>query len=75
VDPDNGQVACSVEGISIWTDFDRRPGRHSNDAEQQNFFPGDKGFAPVAVIPDQLFWGQLTSLATTFPGSKRRSTT
>lgn len=62
VDPDNGQVACSVEGISIWTDFDRRPGRHSNDAEQQNLFPGDKGFAQVSVIPDQIFWGRVRTV-------------
>lgn len=57
VDPDNGTVTCGVEGVSQWTDFERRPGRHSNDAEQQKLFPGDRGFAGVAVIPDQIFWG------------------
>lgn len=59
VDPDNGTVVCSVDGISHWTDFERRAGRHSNDSEQKKLFPGDKGFAQVAVLPKQIFWGGL----------------
>jgi hypothetical protein len=57
VDPDGGQVVCAVEGVSAWTDFERRAGRHTNDADQQRFFPGDKGFANVASMPDTVFWG------------------
>ena len=57
VDPDSGTVVCAVEGVSHWTDFERRPGRHTNDTEQQNIFPGDKGFANVGVIPDTIVWG------------------
>ncbi len=56
VDPDHGTVTCSVEGVSHWTDFERRPGRHSNDAEQQKAFPGDKGFSQVATLPAEVFW-------------------
>lgn len=57
VDPDSGAVTCSVEGTSIWSDFERRRGRHTNDAEQQSIFAGDKGFAQVSVLPDNIFWG------------------
>ena len=57
VDPDSGTVTCGVEGVSHWTDFERRPGRHSNDTEQQTHFPGDKGFSGVASMTDEIFWG------------------
>ena len=57
VDPDSGTVVCTVEGVSHWTDFERRRGRHSNDVEQQKVFTGDRGFAQVPVIPDEIFWG------------------
>lgn len=63
VDTDNGTALCAVEGVSHWTDFDRRGGRHSNDAEQRKFFPGDKGFAQVPVIPEQIFWGIVQEIA------------
>ena len=56
-DPDSGTVVCTVEGVSHWTDFERRKGRHSNNVEQQSHFPGDLGFANVASLPDQIFWG------------------
>lgn len=64
VDPDSGTVTCTVEGVSHWTDFERRSGRHSNDVEQQAFFPGDKGFAQVAVIPEQIFWNIVSVIGT-----------
>lgn len=57
VDPDNGTTVCTVEGVSHWVDFERRPGRHSNNNEQQKHFPGDLGFANVATLPDEIFWG------------------
>lgn len=75
VDPDNGTVVCTVEGVSHWTDFERRRGRHSNDVEQQALFPGDLGFAQVPTIKDQIFWGIVTTIGTpndTFGGRRKR---
>lgn len=62
VDPDSGTTTCTVEGVSHWTDFERTPGRHSNNVEQQKHFPGDKGFAQVASIPEEIFWGIVQKL-------------
>lgn len=55
-------VTVIVDGVSHWTDFDRRAGRHTNDAEQQTFFPGDRGFQPAGKIPKTVFWGARTEL-------------
>lgn len=62
VDPDNGQVNCSVEAVSLFQ-FDRTRGRHSNDTEQQRYFPGDRGFKQVISIPEKIFWGVQTDYA------------
>lgn len=73
--PDDGEILCSVEGTSIWADFERRRGRHTNDAEQQKLFPGDRGFAQVAVIPESIFWGirqELDNLRGANDGRRRK---
>jgi len=57
IDVDNGATVCAVDCVSHWKDYERRPGRHSNDTEQQTHFPGDRGFAQVASLPDEIFWG------------------
>lgn len=63
IDPESGTVICSVDGVSHWTDFERKAGRHSNVADQQRFFPTDKGFDQVPGIPLQVFWGVLQDVA------------
>ena len=63
IDPESGTVVCSVEGVSHWTDFERRAGRHSNTADQQRFFPTDKGFDQVPGIPATVFWGVFQRVA------------
>jgi len=73
VSPDDGSVVCAVECVSIWTDFERRPGRHTNDAEQQSYFPGDRGFEKVGRIPATIFWGQRTNLDREGAAPTRRS--
>jgi len=73
VDPDSGTTVCSVEGVSHWADFEKRPGRHSNNTEQQKYFPGDLGFAQVAVLPEQIFWGIIQTLGSQLaPGRRAR---
>jgi hypothetical protein len=62
VDPDSGTTVCTIDGVSHWTDFERRPGRHSNNNEQQKHFPGDLGFDQVASLPDDIFWGIVQQL-------------
>lgn len=57
-DPESGSSVVSVRGTPAWVDFGRRPGRHTNDEEQQFYFPGDKGFEFVSQIPKQIKWGR-----------------
>lgn len=56
-DPESG--TCSVNGSasSQWSDFQRTPGRHTNDAEQQVFYPGDRGFEFAAQLNKDIKWG------------------
>lgn len=57
-DPDTGTSTVTVRGTPAWADFGRRPGRHTNDEEQQFYFPGDKGFEFVSQLPKQIKWGR-----------------
>lgn len=57
-DPDSGKSSVALSATSQWVDFERRPGRHTNDAEQQFHFPGDRGFEFVARINRQAVWGR-----------------
>jgi hypothetical protein len=34
-----------VTASSQWVDFQRTPGRHTNDPEEQIWFPGDRGLS------------------------------
>lgn len=55
-DPDSGQCTVSVSAASHWVDFERRPGRHTNHAEQQLYYPGDLGFE-YASENNEAVWG------------------
>lgn len=57
-DPDSGTATVSVRGTPAWADFGRRPGRHTNDEEQQFYFSGDLGFEFVSELPKVLTWGR-----------------
>ncbi len=57
-DPEGGYSTVSVRGTPAWVDFGRRPGRHTNDEEQQFYFPGDLGFEFVSQLPKQIKWGR-----------------
>lgn len=48
--PVDGTSSVVVEASSHWADFERRPGRHTNHAEQQLYFSGDLGFEYVSEI-------------------------
>ncbi len=57
--PDDGTCAIAVEAASQWVDFERRPGRHTTDSEQQIYFPGDKGFEFSSEITKEILWGRV----------------
>ena len=57
VDPDAGTVTAAVDVVSIWSDLNRKNGRHTNDTEQRLRYPGDRGFEAVVSLPTELFWG------------------
>lgn len=59
-DPASGKCTVSLTATSHWTDFERRPGRHTNLAEQQTFFPADTGFRYVSEQTKQITWGAAT---------------
>jgi hypothetical protein len=56
-DPTNGTCILAVEASSHWVDFQRIPGRHTNNTEQQIWYPGDKGFEFASDKAVQLKWG------------------
>lgn len=56
-DPDGGSCIITVSATNQWSDFERRPGRHTNDQEQQSFFPGDKFFEFASEVNKQIRWG------------------
>lgn len=56
-DPGAGSSTVTITASSHWIDFERKPGRHTNDAEQQIWFPGDKGFEFVSQLNRQIKWG------------------
>lgn len=58
-DPDNGSCVASVDGVPIWSESGRTPGRHTNHEEQTFFFTTtDNGFEFVSEIPKTLLWGR-----------------
>jgi hypothetical protein len=58
-DPESGTSTVSVRGTPVWVDFGRRPGRHTNDEEQQFYFAGDKFFEFVSSLPKSIKWGRV----------------
>ena len=57
-DPTQGTCTVTLQAAQHWVDFQRLPGRHTNDAEEQIFFPGDKGFEFVSSLANkQIKWG------------------
>lgn len=55
--PDDGTCTVSVEASSHWVDFQRIPGRHTNNTEQQIHYPGDLGFEYASDKTRQMKWG------------------
>ena len=56
--PDAGTSTVSLTATSHWVDFERRPSRHTNHAEQQIHFSGDKGFEFASEITKEITWGR-----------------
>ena len=57
-DPDAGTCGVTISAGSHLADFERRAGRHANNADQQVFFPDDLGLEYAGTLPDRVFWGQ-----------------
>ena len=58
-DPVNGTCTFTLSVAQHWSDFQRLPGRHTCNADQQTFFPGDLGFEFVSSLVDMtLYWGR-----------------
>jgi hypothetical protein len=55
--PEAGTCTVTLAAAQHWIDFERLPGRHTNNAEQQIWFPGDKGFEFVSSLNQQIKWG------------------
>ena len=56
--PEDGSAVLSVEASNQFADFERKPGRHTSNDEQQIHFPGDKGFEYATEIDQTLTWGK-----------------
>jgi hypothetical protein len=55
---DNRTATVGISASSHWVDFERKNGRHTNDAEQQHLFPGDSGFEYSIDFEKEIKWGQ-----------------
>ena len=56
-DPDGGTCIISVSATNQWSDFERRPGRHTNHNEQQALFAGDLFFEFAGQANHEIKWG------------------
>ncbi|HRQ68528.1 MAG TPA: hypothetical protein P5031_08195 [Candidatus Syntrophosphaera sp.] len=56
--PEDGSCVVTVSATNIWVDFERKSGRHTNNEEQQVFFPGDLGFQYASEIVTDIIWGR-----------------
>ena len=57
-DPEARTATIEWLCTSPWGDFERRNGRHTNHAEQQLHFPGDRGFEYVSDAAKPVSWGR-----------------
>lgn len=55
---DESHGSVRIVARSHWADFERRPGRRTNDAVQQIYFPGDKFFEFCASTSKVFVWGR-----------------
>ena len=53
----SGKCNVLINASHDVSDIDRKPGRHTNDQEQQFYFPGDRIFEFVDQVNRQLMWG------------------
>jgi len=56
-EPISGSSVVVVSASSHWIDFERTPGRHTNDAEQRIWFPNDTGFSRISQLNREITWG------------------
>lgn len=56
-DAPGDKCTVAITASSQWVDFDRRPGRHTNSAEQQVFFTGDRFFEACGALNKDIRWG------------------
>jgi hypothetical protein len=56
-DPVAGNNTISLTASSHFSDFERRPGRHTNHSEQQAYFLGDRFFEGWGNPDEEVVWG------------------
>ncbi len=56
-DPTSNKCMVSLTAASVESDIMRLPGRHTNETEQQIYFPGDTCFRWMASTNRQITWG------------------
>jgi|TARA_R100000482_G_C5132509_1_gene153145 hypothetical protein len=57
-DPENDVTTVSLSATSIFADFDKKAGRHTNDTEQKFHHPNDNFFKLWGKIDEDLIWGK-----------------
>jgi hypothetical protein len=62
-DPTRGNCSVTVSANSQLSDFLKRPGRRTNHAEQQIWFPGDMFFEFTSEQNKTIQWGGMTVTA------------
>jgi hypothetical protein len=55
--PDGNTSTLAVEASNQFSDFERKPGRHTSSDEQRLYFPNDLGFEYATEIDRTLTWG------------------
>jgi hypothetical protein len=56
--PNDEGSTVSVQATSIFSDFDKKAGRHTNDTEQRFYHPNDNFFSLWGKIDEDIIWGK-----------------
>lgn len=69
-DPAAGTCTASVDIVSRFSPFETTSGRHTNDTDQQLWYPGDLGMQQVTQIQEPLAWGSQFNWKPSAPESR-----
>ena len=68
-DTDTGLASIAVTVSNQFVDFEKTPGRYTNNENQQLYYPGDRGFEYASQIIKDIVWGSEFNAGTRVEGA------